>query len=138
MSSAVSWVINRWWHWFQSVVCFDFCSTNVVQLCNRNLYFYQFRCHHPLITQLNWDHSAFFQRMRWKFGPSTLLSNKDITALTFDWSTVLWLVERNVEGQNLHRLWYVKIYGNTGYWVFKQGMQNLTTRITIIEGAPKI
>ena len=28
--------------------CFDFCSTNVVQLSNWNLYFYQFRCHHPL------------------------------------------------------------------------------------------
>ena len=34
-------------------VCFDFRSNNVVQLSNRNLYFYQFRCHHPLITQLN-------------------------------------------------------------------------------------
>ena len=34
-------------------VCFDFCSTNVVQLSNRNLYFYRFGCHHPLITQLS-------------------------------------------------------------------------------------
>ena len=34
-------------------VCFDFRSTNVVQLNNRNPYFYRFRCHHPLITQLN-------------------------------------------------------------------------------------
>ena len=33
-------------------VCFDFRSTNIVQLSNRNLYFYRFRCHHPLITQL--------------------------------------------------------------------------------------
>ena len=33
-------------------VCFDFCSTNVVQLSNRNPYFYRLRCHHPLITQL--------------------------------------------------------------------------------------
>ena len=33
-------------------VCFDFRSTNVVQLSNRNPYFYWFRCHHPLITQL--------------------------------------------------------------------------------------
>ena len=33
-------------------VCFDFRST-VVQLSNQNPYFYQFRCHHPLITQLN-------------------------------------------------------------------------------------
>ena len=32
-------------------VCFDFRST-VVQLSNQNPYFYQFRCHHPLITQL--------------------------------------------------------------------------------------
>ena len=34
-------------------VCFDFCSTKVVQLNNPNPYFYQFRCHHPLITQLS-------------------------------------------------------------------------------------
>ena len=34
-------------------VCFDFCSSNIVQLSNLNLYFYLFRCHHPLITQLN-------------------------------------------------------------------------------------
>ena len=34
-------------------VCFDFCSTNVVQLSNRNPYFYRFRCHHPLTTQLS-------------------------------------------------------------------------------------
>ena len=34
-------------------VCFDFRSTNVVQLSNWNPYFYRFRCHHPLITQLN-------------------------------------------------------------------------------------
>ena len=33
-------------------VCFDFRSTNVVQLSKRNPYFYWFRCHHPLITQL--------------------------------------------------------------------------------------
>ena len=33
-------------------VCFDFRSTNVVQLSNRNPYFYQFWCHHPLITTL--------------------------------------------------------------------------------------
>ena len=36
-------------------VCFDFRSTNVVQLSNQNLYFYRFGCHHPLITQLNMD-----------------------------------------------------------------------------------
>ena len=34
-------------------ICFDFRSTNVVQLSNRNPHFYRFRCHHPLITQLN-------------------------------------------------------------------------------------
>ena len=34
-------------------VCFDFRSTNLVQLSNRHLYFYRFRCHHPLMTQLN-------------------------------------------------------------------------------------
>ena len=33
-------------------VCFDFRSTNAVQLSNRNPYFYRFRRHHPLITQL--------------------------------------------------------------------------------------
>ena len=33
--------------------CFDFRSTNVVQLSNRNLKFYRFRCHHPLLTQLD-------------------------------------------------------------------------------------
>ena len=30
------------------VVCFDFRSTMIVQISNRNLYFYQFRSHHPL------------------------------------------------------------------------------------------
>ena len=35
--------------------CFDFHSINVVQLSNRNAYFYQFWCHHPLITQLRVD-----------------------------------------------------------------------------------
>ena len=34
------------------VVCFDFRSSNVVQLSNRNPYFYRFWFHHPLITQL--------------------------------------------------------------------------------------
>ena len=34
-------------------VCFDFSSTNVVQLSNRDPYFYRFQCHHPLITQLS-------------------------------------------------------------------------------------
>ena len=33
-------------------VCFDFLSTNIVQLSNRNPYFYRFPCHHSLITQL--------------------------------------------------------------------------------------
>ena len=28
-------------------------NTNVVQLSNQNPYFYRFRCHHPLITQLS-------------------------------------------------------------------------------------
>jgi len=32
-------------------VCFDFHSTNVVQLSNQNPYFYRFQCHHPIITQ---------------------------------------------------------------------------------------
>ena len=34
-----------------TAVCFDFRSTNVVQLSNRNPHFYQFWCHHPFITQ---------------------------------------------------------------------------------------
>ena len=33
-------------------VCFDFHSTNVMELSNQNSHFYQFQCHHPLITQL--------------------------------------------------------------------------------------
>ena len=33
-------------------VCFDFLSTNVLQLSNWNPYFYRFPCHHPLSTQL--------------------------------------------------------------------------------------
>ena len=33
-------------------VCYDFRSTNVVQLSNQNPYFYWFGCHHPLKTQL--------------------------------------------------------------------------------------
>ena len=37
-------------------VCFDFRSINVVQLSNLNTHFYQFRCHHPLITQLNMNY----------------------------------------------------------------------------------
>ena len=41
-------------------VCFDFCSTNVVQLSNRNPYFYRFRCHHPFITQLIVDYYFHF------------------------------------------------------------------------------
>ena len=36
-------------------VCFDFCSTNVVQLSKWNLYFYSFPCHHPSITKLSCD-----------------------------------------------------------------------------------
>jgi len=34
-------------------VCFDVCSTHVVQLSNRNLYFYWFQCYQPLITKLS-------------------------------------------------------------------------------------
>ena len=42
-------------------VCFDFRSTNVVQLSNRNPYFYQFQCHHPLITQLTLSYKKVLQ-----------------------------------------------------------------------------
>ena len=40
-------------------VCFDFCSTKVVQLSNRNSYFYRFWCHHPLITKLRLEAILF-------------------------------------------------------------------------------
>ena len=53
--SKLSWVITSddigsglW----SMAVCFDFPSTNVVQLSNQNTYFYRLQCHHPLITQL--------------------------------------------------------------------------------------
>ena len=39
-------------------VCFDFRSTNIVQLSNWNPYFYRFRCHHPLLTQLSLSFSV--------------------------------------------------------------------------------
>ena len=39
-------------------ICFDFQSTNVVQLSNWNPYFYRFGCHHPLITQLIVENKA--------------------------------------------------------------------------------
>ena len=38
-------------------VSLDFRSTNVVELSNWNPYFYRFRCHHPLITQLTFSFS---------------------------------------------------------------------------------
>ena len=40
------------WGLSSMAVCFDFRSTNIVQLSNRNPYFFRFWCHHPLITQL--------------------------------------------------------------------------------------
>ena len=43
-------------------VCFDFCSTNVVQLSNQNLYFYRFRRHHPLITQLRKNNLNLYRK----------------------------------------------------------------------------
>ena len=46
-------------------ICFDFCSTNVVQLSNWNPYFYRFRCHHPLITQLNRNLKLGIHWMNW-------------------------------------------------------------------------
>ena len=33
-------------------VCFDFSTTNIVQLSNWNRYFYRFRCHHPALFKL--------------------------------------------------------------------------------------
>ena len=37
--------------------CFDFCSSNIVQLSNPNPYLYRFWCHHPLMTQLTYFES---------------------------------------------------------------------------------
>ena len=45
-------------------VCFDFRSTNIVQLSNQNLYYYRFRCHHPLITQLSIAHTYITKSTR--------------------------------------------------------------------------
>ena len=58
----LSWVINRWWHRLRSVVyghLFWFRSTNIVHLSNRNLYFYRFWCHYPLIIQLSKNNAKF-------------------------------------------------------------------------------
>ena len=41
-------------------ICFDFCSTNIVQLGDQNPYFYPFQCHHPLITQLTLTKTLFW------------------------------------------------------------------------------
>ena len=32
-------------------ICFDFCSSNIVQHSNQNPYFYRFQYYHPLMTQ---------------------------------------------------------------------------------------
>ena len=61
ISGLLSWVIDGWkGHMGDDIgsglwsmaVCFDFYSTNVVQLSNRNPFFYRFWGHHPLITRL--------------------------------------------------------------------------------------
>ena len=46
-------------------VCFDFGSTNVVHLSNRNPYFYPFWCHHPIITQLTAINMFWVVTMIW-------------------------------------------------------------------------
>ena len=56
-------------------VCFDFRSTNIVQLSNRNLYFYRFRYHHPLITQLM---SKYIMRQS-LLGTELIVINADAT-----------------------------------------------------------
>ena len=56
-------------------VCFDFRSTNVVQLINRNPYFYGFRCHHPLITKL------LYMRLQKGFG--FILNLQRLTQIEF-------------------------------------------------------
>ena len=53
-------------------ICFDFCSTNVVQLSNQNPYFYRFWCHHPLVTQLKLEAILFGQKII--FDPHSKLS----------------------------------------------------------------
>ena len=47
MGDDISWGLSS------VAICFDFRSTNIVQLSNQNPYLYWFPCHHPLITQLN-------------------------------------------------------------------------------------
>ena len=66
----LSWVIVGWWNLFGSVsmaVCFDICPNNVVQLSNRNWYFYQFWCHHSLKTQLSTDMKREANFQNWLF-----------------------------------------------------------------------
>ena len=50
------------WGLSSMAVYFDFRSTNVVQLSNRNPYFYKFQSHHPLIIQLNLDSYLFGEK----------------------------------------------------------------------------
>jgi hypothetical protein len=47
MGDDISWGLSS------VAICFDFRSTNIVQLSNQNPHLYWFPCHHPLITQLN-------------------------------------------------------------------------------------
>ena len=62
-------------------VCFDFWSTNVVQLSNKDLYFYKFWCHHPFITQL-----MTLDKLYW---PSRLLWNTEVLSYTKMNSSIL-------------------------------------------------
>ena len=43
-------------------VCFDFRSTNVVQLSNRNPYFYRFWCHHQFNPNYVWNWQMQLQK----------------------------------------------------------------------------
>ena len=56
-------------------VCFDFRLTNVVQLRNRNPYFYRFRCHQPLLPSLHLSigSGSVFSGIRriWKSGQNS-------------------------------------------------------------------
>ena len=118
-------------------VCFDFSSTNVVQLSNRNPYLYQFWCHHPLITCLaqslakDMDISQipyieWFRAYLIFNGQYMVLANdleggfKNINAMN---KTSQTLDSKTYTEVETHEVETFVRYGNTGCGVFKQGVQ---------------
>ena len=67
-------------------ICFDFRSTNVVQLSNRNPYFYRFRFHHLLITQLTLDQCP---KSIWTYRLSRQQTTKQVSVLPSSFRTEL-------------------------------------------------